>query len=112
MPAYDHLCENCNEEFESFYSVKDDPPTKCELCGFEGKVKRLISFAAPGKVELTGRELKAHLKEEGRKLAKESLTNEKVRANLVGEVKFESQTRQYEKLMSDIGRPKIRSKKS
>ncbi len=109
---YEHLCKNCNKEFELEYSMKEDPPTKCILCGFDGKVERLISGATPGRVELTGRDLKNHLKAEGQKIARESLTNENMRANIVGEAKFESQVRQYEKVISNLGRPKIRSKKS
>lgn len=83
--TYDHLCENCNREFQAEYSIKDDPPTKCPLCNFDGKVKRLISAAAPGKVELTGNELTAHIKEDAKRIQREAAKNEKLYASLLGE---------------------------
>lgn len=109
---YEHLCKNCNKEFELEYSMKEDPPTKCILCGFDGKVERLISGATPGRVELTGRDLKNHLKAEGQKIARESLTNESLKANLIGPDVYQKQVVQHERLLSNLGRPKIRSKKS
>ena len=89
MPAYDHLCENCNQEFELEYSVKIDPPTLCPLCNFDGKVKRLISFATPGKVELTGDELTAHIKDDAKRIQREASKNEKLYANLISENKYQ-----------------------
>lgn len=84
MAQYDHSCGECNKQFELEYSVHAPVPTICPLCQHDGKVTRLISYATPGKVELTGHELKSHLKEEGRKLKSEALRNENVLANLIG----------------------------
>ncbi len=41
MPTYEYKCENCNEVFEEFQSITDQPIEKCPKCG--GKVQRLIS---------------------------------------------------------------------
>jgi putative FmdB family regulatory protein len=88
MATYDHLCENCNQEFELEYSVKVDPPTLCPLCNFDGKVKRLISFATPGKVELTGDELTAHIKQDAKRIQREAALSEKKYSNLIGEARY------------------------
>lgn len=88
MPAYDHLCENCEKEFELEYSMKDDPPTLCPLCGVDGQVKRLISYATPGRVELSGKDFQNKIKEDAKSLARETVHNENLRANLIGENKY------------------------
>lgn len=110
MACYDHLCENCGNEFELEYSVHKDPPTICILCNFEGKVKRLISFATPGTVELTGNDLKDKIKLDGQKLQAEACRNENVLSNLIGENKYQSNVKQLEKDLSNY-RPKIRNRK-
>lgn len=82
MPWYEHLCHACQQEFEDLYSMKDPIPTLCPLCGIEGKIQRLISLTAPGKVELTGMELKSKLQSEGKAMARSM--NENQFANLHG----------------------------
>jgi hypothetical protein len=89
MATYDHLCENCNQEFELEYSVKVDPPTLCPLCNFDGKVKRLISFATPGKVELQGQDLVDHIKSDAKKIQREAVLSEKKYSNLIGEARYQ-----------------------
>lgn len=44
MPTYDYKCLNCNEKFEVFQKITDEPADKCPKCG--GKVKRLIGAGA------------------------------------------------------------------
>lgn len=85
---YDHLCSSCNQEFELEYSIKEDPPTKCVLCGAEGQVKRLISYATPGKVELYGKELHAKIKEDAKKAVREG--GENFISNFIGESRYNS----------------------
>ena len=52
MPTYEYRCEKCNQTFETFQSMKDDPFVVCpkKLCRLEvwgeGKVKRLIGTGA------------------------------------------------------------------
>jgi putative FmdB family regulatory protein len=52
MPTYEYQCEKCNQTFETFQSMKDDPFVICpkKLCRLEvwgeGKVKRLIGTGA------------------------------------------------------------------
>lgn len=88
MPNYLHGCSACGIEWEDFYSIHDDPPKKCPECKSK-KVKRLISGVPMGRVELSGRELIASLKAEGKKLAREAKTNEKVFEDLVGRDKVQ-----------------------
>lgn len=45
MPTYEYLCQKCNETFEVFQSMKDDPLKTC-TCGKKGKVKRLVGRGA------------------------------------------------------------------
>ncbi len=40
MPTYDYECLSCNDKFEVFQQMNDQPLDKCPKC--EGKVKRLI----------------------------------------------------------------------
>lgn len=90
MPTYEHVCDNCEEEFEDIYSMKDDPPTLCPICGVDGWVRRIISIPAVGIVELTGGDLKNKLIEDGRKMKRHAQSNEKALANLVGEDKYQA----------------------
>jgi putative FmdB family regulatory protein len=52
MPTYEYQCEKCNQTFETFQSMKDEPFVVCpkNLCRLEvwgeGKVKRLIGTGA------------------------------------------------------------------
>ena len=41
MPIYEYHCEKCNETFEVFQKINDDPVSNCPKCN--EKVKRLIS---------------------------------------------------------------------
>lgn len=84
MAFYDHFCSACEKEFELEYGMTVDPPTVCVLCGVEGKTKRLISYAAPGKVELSGRDWRDKIKSDAKALAKETIHNENLRASLIG----------------------------
>jgi putative FmdB family regulatory protein len=45
MPTYDYKCNNCNNTFEFFQSMKDDPMTLCPECGHEA-LKKLVSMPA------------------------------------------------------------------
>lgn len=49
MPIYEYRCEICDETFEVFHKISDEPLGKCPKCG--KKVNRLISqtsFALKG----------------------------------------------------------------
>jgi len=41
MPTYEYACDNCEEQFEIFQSIKDAPATVCEKCG--GHLTKLLS---------------------------------------------------------------------
>lgn len=89
MPTYEHRCFACEHEWEDFYSIKSNPPEACPKCNTKGHVKRLISGGSGrGIVELSGNELKEHLKSEGRKLKESAKNNERVASNLEGEASF------------------------
>lgn len=40
MPTYEYVCDSCNDKFEIFQSIKEEPIKSCPKCG--GKIKRLI----------------------------------------------------------------------
>lgn len=85
MPTYSHLCQKCSHEWDDEYKMSEPIPSACPGCKEVGCVKRLISAAAPGKVELYGRELKEHLKAEGRKMRQEAMHDMNKLGNIVGE---------------------------
>lgn len=41
MPTYDYKCTKCEEMFEVFQKISDEPLKKCPVCG--GELVRLIS---------------------------------------------------------------------
>jgi putative FmdB family regulatory protein len=41
MPTYEYKCTNCEEVFEYFQKMTDEPLRECTVCG--GELKRLIS---------------------------------------------------------------------
>lgn len=112
MPTYEHICEKCNEEFEDFYSIKSDPPTKCPLCGEDGYVKRLISGGSgKGNVELYGQELKDKLMADGAQYRQEVYSSENKYANFIGENRYQSLQSQMDR-RAKPERQKFTSKKS
>lgn len=107
MPIYEMKCDNCDYEWEDIYHHTDPVPTVCPECEEEGSVRRLISLPSQGKVELYGRDLKAKLVSDGRKLKQEALTNETVLANVIGEERFHTNELALEKVKKE--RPKIKT---
>jgi len=91
MPAYDHICTECQHEWTEFYSINDAIPGTCPSCKIEGKVKRLISGLPMVKVVLTGQDLKKSMAADTQKLRQEMKTNEKLRANVMGEDAYNRQ---------------------
>ncbi|MDP3979811.1 MAG: zinc ribbon domain-containing protein [Chlamydiota bacterium] len=45
MPTYEYLCNKCNNKFEKFQSMKDNPVKICPKCKSRS-VKRLIGTGA------------------------------------------------------------------
>ena len=41
MPIYEYGCSNCNNEFEVFQKITEEPVTECPKC--HGPVKKLMS---------------------------------------------------------------------
>ncbi len=41
MPTYEYQCDKCDQQFEVFQRITDDPVEVCSECG--GHVKRLIA---------------------------------------------------------------------
>jgi putative FmdB family regulatory protein len=44
MPTYEYECKKCENRFDAFQSMSDDPLKTCPECG--GRVKRLIGAGA------------------------------------------------------------------
>ena len=87
MPSYEHLCADCNVEFEEFYSM-NDPLPPCPKCKGTN-IKRLISGGSGrGIVELTGQDLKKKIKQDIKEMKHKMRTDENFRANLQGEDTF------------------------
>ena len=42
MPTYEYVCRQCQAHFEAFQRITEGPLTRCELCGTEGTVTRLV----------------------------------------------------------------------
>lgn len=87
MPTYLHTCTTCNHEWELVYGMTEDPPTECPNCHAQ-TAKRLISFASPGKVELSGHELKEQVAKETKDFVEQVKRDPNLKANLLGENKF------------------------
>lgn len=98
MPVYEHFCGNCNEEFEDIYSAQSPVLTLCPLCGVDGKVKRQIPSIVHGRVPLTGQELKQQLKKDSVSIKNKIKKDENLKANIVGEQKYEQHVQAVEKL--------------
>ena len=43
MATYDYNCKTCGKQFEYVQSMKDDPITKCILCGAETAERMITS---------------------------------------------------------------------
>lgn len=103
---YEHICRNCNKEFEQEYSIKADPPTTCPLCGVEGQVERLISLG-PGKgiVRPQGREILDRVKSDTQKMVQHAAKNENYAENLIGP-KYNETKLANEKILNNFRRVK------
>ena len=44
MPTYEYKCNKCEEVFEVFQKITEEPLNECPVCG--GELKRLISGGA------------------------------------------------------------------
>jgi len=84
MPTYEHICHECQHEWEDIYKMNDSVPDVCPNCQTKGKVQRLISAPGKGKVELYGQELTQQLRKEGKDLAKELYRSESKTADFYG----------------------------
>lgn len=105
MPTYEHKCfaDNCGYEWEEIYGMTVDPPTMCPECGVEGQVKRLVSGGSgKGIMRKTPGEIKAGMAAETRALKERAKTDEKFRANLVGEDKYHERVLKTEDLTNEL----------
>lgn len=103
MPTYEHLCKACEYEWEEVYRMTEDPPTVCPECGVEGQVKRLISLGpGPGIMRKTPGEIKAGIADETRAFKERARTDEKFRANHIGDDKYHERVLKQEALESEL----------
>jgi putative FmdB family regulatory protein len=94
MPTYSHLCDNCQHEWDDFYSINANPPTTCPQCQQETAKRTISGGSGRGIVELTGNDLVEKIKGDAKRIEKEASTNENTYANLLGEARTQSiQTR-------------------
>jgi len=100
MPTYDHECYECQYEWEDFYSISVSPPEVCPKCG--GKARRVIKTVPACKVVLTGTELKQHIKNERKKIRQQLKTDEKFKANFIGEEAHHNTQINLNKLGNDL----------
>jgi len=91
MPTYLHECLKCTEEFEDFYGI-NAPLPPCPKCGDEGEVRRLICGTNKGQVTLTGQDYTNKVKADTAQLKRDVRTNENLRANLIGENRYNQLT--------------------
>lgn len=88
MPEYEHLCTDCEFEWNDTYSINKDPPTHCPKCN-KKTAKRLISGGSgKGIVELSGQEYNDKIKADAQKLKQEVYGSEKAYANVLGENRY------------------------
>ncbi len=45
MPIYAYACEKCKKETELIQKFEDPAPEKCEECGIEGQMKRILGLS-------------------------------------------------------------------
>jgi putative FmdB family regulatory protein len=104
MPLYDYGCKSkeCGHKWETSHKLAEPGPQECPLCGCVD-VGRLIS-AVHGSVTLSGRDLKAKIKEDARKISKEAQTSDRLLANLVGENKFQANVLAVDKARKEFGK--------
>lgn len=92
MPTYLYECEINKIEFEEFHSIitKLEECPICKEKGLEQHIpKRLISGGSGrGIVNLSGNELVAKTKQEVKEMKQRARTDEKFRANVIGESAF------------------------
>ncbi len=86
MPFYDYKCKDCNHVWEDFHSMSTKR-TNCESCN-STNINILIPSNISVKCVLGASEYKASIKEEQRKIKEKVKTDEKLRASLVGEQKY------------------------
>lgn len=100
MPFYDLLCKKCNVEFEDFFSAHAPVPTLCpnSECQADGYIQRLIPSVVHGRVPLAGQELKKQIKKDTASLRSKVAKDENVKANMVGEEKYQQHVVAMEKL--------------
>lgn len=102
MPTYEYFCE-IHGEFEEIHSIST-VLTHCPKCKEEGKdtvVKRLISFATPGTVELYGQDLVDKVKADTKQLKKEIYGSEQKYANFIGQDHYQKLQTKMDKRKRD-----------
>ena len=98
MASYDYEC-SVHGVFEETHSIhiKLEFCPKCKEEGKEVEVKRVISYATPGTVELTGQDLKDKMKNDAAQFKKDVYSNEKIYSNLIGETVYENLQKKLDK---------------
>jgi putative FmdB family regulatory protein len=103
MPTYEHICTNCDHEWDAFYSIKASPPTVCPKCNASGTVKRLVSGGSGRHIVTLGHhETIAKAKTDAKKFKRAAARDENLAANFVGEDKYHNNKIEQKKLADDL----------
>lgn len=99
MPTYLHVCQNeeCNHEWEDYYSLSQAPPTSCPVCLKETAKRVIAGGGTRGVVTLYGQDLTDKITADAQQLKKDMTKNEKIYANMLGETKYEALQTQMDK---------------
>lgn len=100
MPEYDHECYECQYAWQDIYSVNKEPPTICPKCG--GKARRVILSVPAVKMVLNRQEMQEYIKEERKKIKKQTEKDENFKANLMGEESYNNTQNNIKKIGEDL----------
>lgn len=102
MPEYEHICTDCNHEWNDVYSIKADPPKNCPSCGKETAMRLISGGSGKGIVEPNSSEIDALIKKGVQDIKKKASVSESYLDNLVGGDKVHQNTVLREKMASEF----------
>jgi len=105
MPTYLYECP-VHGQFEEVHRMSDrvDDCPSCEKIELKTPVRRLINFGSAIRVEPGKHEIKEKIDKEITDFKKEYEKNEYLRANVMGEGKYQEKVSNSEKAVKDLGR--------
>lgn len=95
----DLLCNDCEHEWEDLVDGELPPCPKCNSANTRTTFPKKIGYV---KVELNRIEKKQKLKEDSAKLKKEMKSNENLRANVMGEEKYNNEVKMAKEIKDNL----------